>query len=168
MNENNNYKPEQPNEKVEEPKVEMTEEEKVAKREESKKAVLEAIKQKAIKDSGMSEEDAKAALEMLNEANMPVIMKNEDFKLGPQELDIRGLSEENYKQMMFRVTLLNGVYLRNLVKIGQDIINLLFVELDTMGVENLLKSSDKVLERLQKEQNEMVAKQILDQQKKRN
>ena len=152
----------------EQPKVELTEEEKAQKREDTKKAIHEAIKQKAIKEAGLSEEDAQAALEMLEEADMPVNFGDEDFKLGRNELDVRNLSDANYKQLMFRVTLLNGVYLRQCMKFMQDILNAMFVELDAMGVENLLKSSDRVLAKLRKEQDEIVAKQILDSQKKKN
>jgi len=156
--------------KVEETKVEepLTEEEKAKKREETKKAILDTIKQKVIKDSGMSEQDAAIAMEMLDEANMPVELTDEDFKLGPRELDIRKLSEENKWQMLFRVTLLNGVYLRNLMKSLNDVINLMFVELDAMGVKNIIKTSDQVMAKVHRENNELVAKEILEKSKKRN
>ena len=99
---------------------------------------------------------------------MPVNLSDEEFKLGKNELDIRNLNEANYKQLMFRVTLLNGVYLRNIMKFLQDILNAIFVELDAMGVKDLLKSSDRVIAKMRKEQNDIIAKQILEQQKKHN
>ena len=151
-----------------EPKVELTEEEKAQKREDAKKVLTDAIKEKAIKEAGLSEEDAEIALELLNEADMPVNLSDEEFKLGKNELDIRNLNEANYKQLMFRVTLLNGVYLRNIMKFLQDILNAIFVELDAMGVKDLLKSSDRVIAKMRKEQNDIIAKQILEQQKKHN
>lgn len=161
-----NEKNESLQENSKEEKVELTEEEKAQKREETKKAITDAIKQKAIKEAGLSEEDAEIALEMLQEADMPIKFNDSDFTLGKNELDIRDLSEKNINQLMFRVTLLNGVYLRNCMKFLQDILNALFVELDAMGVKDLLKSSDRVMAKIRKEQNDIIAKQILDSQRK--
>lgn len=144
----------------------LSEEEKAKKREESKKAVLEAIKKDVIAKSGMSKEDAEIALEMLDEANMPVLMNDEDFKLGPRELDVRELSDKNYKQMIFRTLLTQGVWIRNVSNILVDLIRLIYVELDALGVENILKKEDSVLAKITKQQNERVREQILNQQKK--
>ena len=145
--------------KVEETKEEtLTEEEKAQKREETKKAILEEIKKKVIKDSGMSQEDAEIALQMLDEANMPVLLSDEEFTLGPRELDIRKLNQENFNQLIFRTLLLQGVYLRNISKSLLDITNLLFVELDALGVENIVKASDEIILKVARE-NERREKQ---------
>lgn len=145
---------------------ELTEEEKAQKREESKKAILEAVKKDIIEKSGMSEEDAEMALEMLDEADMPVAITDEDFKLGRRELDIRKLSDDNFKQMFFRTLLTQGVWLRNISNLLIDLIRLVYVELDALGVENILKKEDAVLSKINKQQNERIAKEILEKQKK--
>ena len=145
---------------------ELTEEEKAQKREESKKAILEAVKKNIIEKSGMSEEDAEMALEMLDEADMPVAITDEDFKLGRRELDIRKLSDDNFKQMFFRTLLTQGVWLRNISNLLIDLIRLVYVELDALGVENILKKEDAVLSKIHKQQNERIAKEILEKQKK--
>ena len=145
---------------------ELTEEEKAQKRKESKKAILDAIKKDIVSKSEMSEEDAEMALEMLEEADMPVAITDEDFKLGRRELDIRKLSDDNFKQMLFRTLLTQGVWLRNISNLLIDLIRLVYVELDALGVENILKKEDAVLSKIHKQQNERIAKEILEKQKK--
>lgn len=163
----------QENEKVEETKTEgaaesapLTEEEQAEKRAAAKKAVLDAIKKDVIDKSGMSEEDAQLAIEMLDEADMPIAITDEEFKLGKRELDIRNLSDANYKQIVFRTLITQGVWLRNVVHELTDVIRLMYVVLDAMGVKNLLKTEDSVIAKLTRERNELVREQILKQSKK--
>lgn len=144
----------------------LSEEELAQKREESKKAILEAIKKDVISKSGMSEQDADMALEMLEEADMPIGLTDEDFKLGRRELDIRKLSDENYKQIIFRTLLTQGVWLRNVSQLLIDLIRLIYVELDAIGVKDILHTSDKVLAKINNEQRELVKEQILKASKK--
>ena len=141
-------------------------EEDAQKHEEAKKAILEAIKKDVIAKSGMSEEDAAMAMEMLEEADMPVAITDDDFKLGRRELDIRKLSDENYKQIIFRTLITQGVWLRNVSNLLVDVLRLIYVELDAMGVKDILKKTDVVLAKINKERDQLVAQQILANQKK--
>lgn len=151
--------------KEEQSEKELTEEE-LKEREERKQAILEEIKKDVIAKSQMSKEDAEIALEMLDEADMPVGLTDEDFKLGKREIDIRKLSDENYKQMIFRTLITQGVWLRNISNLLVDLMRLIYVELDTLGVKNVLKECDVVLAKITRQRNEMIKEEILKSQKK--
>lgn len=118
----------------------------------AKENAADAIKRAALKGLDLTPEEEQAALEILEQANMPIEFDNKDFKLGPQEIDIRKLNERNYRQMIFRTLIVQGVWLRNMSRSLLDVCNLLFVLLDKMGVKNIVKESDEVLVKIHKEQ----------------
>lgn len=130
--------------------------------EQIKKAVKDYVAAKKKEEIEVKDEDAIALEEMLQEASMPIALNDEEFKCGPQELDIRGLSKKNKEQLIFRILTLQGVYLRNISKSLLDITNLLFVVLDQLGVKDIIKTSDDVLDKIaeENEQLQKLAKQV--------
>ncbi len=89
---------------------------------------------------------------ILKEAKMPVKIKDEDFKLGENELDIRGLSSANRTQMLFRELTLENIYLKQCLTSLIDISRLLMVIADKLGVEDIVASTDDVIEKVEKKE----------------
>lgn len=125
---------------IEDKKIELTPE--------LREQVKEKLKEEALKSVDISEKDSAVFKEMLDEALMPVSMTDKDFKLGPQELDIRNLSNKNKYQMLFRQLTLQNVYLRNVSSSLIDIMRLVMVLLTKLGVEDIEKGIDDVLDQL--------------------
>ena len=111
------------------------------------KKVHEEAKEAVLEDSKLTEEQRAIWDQIVEEAQMPIHLANKDFKLGPQELDIRNLSQKNIQQMLFRVGVIDNIYLKQLLNVGLDIIRLLMVIASQMGVENISKATDDVLEK---------------------
>lgn len=130
-------------------------EEKQIEQEKAQQAIKDAVKNyvhdKVVEGSEAKEEESVILEEMLKEANMPVELTDEEFKCGPQELDIRKLNKRNQAQLLFRIQALNAVYLRNCSKSLLDITNLLFVLLDHLGVTDIIHVSDEVLDKIAEE-----------------
>lgn len=89
---------------------------------------------------------------ILKEAKMPVKIKDSDFKLGENELDIRGLSSANRTQMLFRQFTLMNVYLKQVLTSLIDETRLLMVIADKIGVEDIVASTDDVIEKVEKKE----------------
>lgn len=123
--------------------------------EEDVEKVKEGIKEEVIKQNGIDEEQAKLYNEMLNEAQMPVEMKDEDFKLGVQELDIRGLSKKNKEQMFFRAMVISNVYCKQILTSLIDTTRLLMIIADKLGIEDIIGATDDILEKLQKQRQDI-------------
>ena len=83
---------------------------------------------------------------ILEEAKMPIEMKNEDFKMGERELDIRGLSSKNRDQMLFRMLVLNNVYQRQNALTLIDIMRLIMILLKQMGVNSIEEAIDNLIQ----------------------
>ena len=111
------------------------------------KKVREEAKEAVLEDSKLTKEQREIWDQIVAEAQMPIHLSNKDFKLGPQELDIRNLSQKNILQMLFRVGVIDNIYLKQLLNVGLDIIRLLMVIADKLGVENISKATDEVLEK---------------------
>ena len=131
--------------------------------EEIKKSIAEDV----MKQADISEEESQTFMELLEEATMPVAMTDEEFKLGPSELDIRGLSNRNTNQMIFRTLVLQNVYLKQLLTASLDQIRLLMVIADKMGVENISKATDQVVLK-EKKLNKIGEKKESDEDKESN
>ena len=110
----------------------------------------EDIKKGVIAESQATPEMEELYNEALKVADMPVAMKDEDFILGKQELDIRGLSKENQVQMMFRQFTLMIVYLKQIMTSVIDFTRLEMVIADKLGVEDLIQATDDILEKTKK------------------
>ena len=123
--------------------------------EEDVKKVKEGIKEAVINEHGIDEEQSKLYNEMLKEAQMPVEMKDEDFKLGVQELDIRGLSKKNREQMLFRALVISNIYCKQLMTSVIDVTRLLMIIADKMGVEDIITATDDILEKIAKQRQDI-------------
>ena len=66
--------------------------------------------------------------------------------MGERELDIRGLSSKNRDQMLFRMLVLNNVYQRQNALTLIDIMRLMMILLKQMGVENIEKAIDDLIQ----------------------
>ena len=121
--------------------------------EEGIKTTVDEIKEEVIKEHGLDEKQAELFMKMLEEANMPVKMTDADFKLGAQELDIRSLNKKNLTQMMFRSLVLSNVYNKHVLSSLVDIMRLIMVIADKMGVENIVKATDEIIEKTKKQNN---------------
>lgn len=123
--------------------------------EEDVEKVKEGIKEAVLKDHGIDEEQAKLYNEMLKEAQMPVTMKDEDFQLGIQELDIRGLSKKNREQMLFRALVLQNVYAKQLLTSLIDTTRLLMIIADKLGIEDIIGATDDIIEKISKQRQDI-------------
>ena len=150
MNEKKN-EPLQPNN---EPEKEQVIEKPLDVTPENVKKVKEAIAEEVRQEAGISDDQAELFKQMCLEADMPVEFLDKDFKLGNQELDIRKLSQRNFKQMIFRTLVLQNVYLKNLTTSLIDITRLLLIKLDHDGVEDIVGATDDIIEKIA-EQNKV-------------
>ena len=103
-------------------------------------------KEKVIADHEVDDDTQEIMARILEEAKMPIELKNEDFKMGERELDIRGLSSKNRDQMLFRMLVLNNVYQRQNALTLIDIMRLMMILLKQMGVENIEKAIDDLIQ----------------------
>lgn len=110
-----------------------------------------ARKKQKLKESELTEEQVELTKEVLEIAKEPVEMTDEDFTLSEGELDIRKLSKENREQLIFRGYALQLVYLRSLVQGQTDLMRMLMVLGDKLGVENWQQALEEVILKSQKE-----------------
>lgn len=104
------------------------------------------IKEKVIADHEVDDATQEIMARILEEAKMPIEMKNEDFKMGERELDIRGLSSKNRDQMLFRMLVLNNVYQRQNALTLIDIMRLMMILLKQMGVNSIEEAIDNLIQ----------------------
>ena len=118
---------------------------------EQKSTAKQKMKDIAMKELKVSPEEMKKIEEMAAIAKMPIVVKDSDIKLGEGEVDIRKLSDENFKQMLFRLVVLNNVYMRDLCSSMIDLLRLVMLSLKNSGVENITKAIDDLMTDLSKE-----------------
>ena len=112
--------------------------------EEQIKEVEELHEKRVIDESKLNEHDQEIFNEMLQAAKLPIKLTNDKFEMGESELDIRELSGKNYRQLMYRVGLLENVYLKQVVASLSDVIRLQMVILKKLGSENIIEDIEKV------------------------
>lgn len=146
---------EKENQEVTEPKSDevITEEGVKIENDEDIAKVREKIEENVVQENSLDEKRAELFKKALEEASMPVLLTNDKFKLGESELDIRKLSKPNKEQMQFRQGVLNVVYLKQILSSLIDVTRLLMVIADKIGVENIVKATDDIIEKA-KEQND--------------
>lgn len=110
--------------------------------------VKEQIANEIIDEHKLTEEQGVLFKQLCEEAEQPVQFLDKDFKLGPQELDIRKLSKKNLEQMFFRTQVQQITWLKNVHNTMLDVIRLLFVLLDHLGVENIAEATDAIESKL--------------------
>lgn len=118
-----------------------------------RKAVEKAAKAKA----DANPKDIEKFKELLKQMKLPVEIKDEDFQLGEGELDVRGLSEANYRQLMFRVNVLKANHLRDISQSLADIERLLMLVLKAQGVKDIGKALNDLFEELGKKVKESIS-----------
>jgi len=115
--------------------------------------IKEKVKEEALKETMLTEEQAKAWEEIVKEAKMPVELKDDDFVLGENELDIRSLNDKNTLQMLFRTQVLNNVYLRQVAQSQVDIMRLIMILLKkslNIKEDEIIKEIDTLITNLSK------------------
>lgn len=137
-----------------EEKLNEVNEEEVKLTEEDVTKVQKAIKQAHIDASKLSPETQRVFAEMMEKAKLPVVLEDKDFKMGEQELDVRHLSRSNYRQMEFRQMVLMNVYLRQVVQGNTDILRMLMVIADKLGVEDIVKATDDVIDKVEEKEKQ--------------
>lgn len=109
------------------------------------------LKEKAMEEVGVKEEDVKKFNEMCELAGLPIVIKDKDIKLVKGEIDIRQLSDKNILQLLFRHLTVGGAYLKDIRDSLVDIQKLLMIILKQMGVTEIIKATDEIVNDLQKE-----------------
>ena len=109
------------------------------------------LKEKAMEEVGIKEEDVKKFNEMCELAGLPIVIKDKDIKLVKGEIDIRQLSDKNVSQLLFRHLTVGGAYLKDIRDSLVDIQKLLMIILKQMGVTEIIKATDEIVNDLQKE-----------------
>ena len=109
------------------------------------------LKDKAMEEVGIKEEDVKKFNEMCKLAGLPIVIKDKDIKLVKGEIDIRQLSDKNVSQLLFRHLTVGGAYLKDIRDSLVDIQKLLMIILKQMGVTEIIKATDEIVNDLQKE-----------------
>ncbi|MBO7695493.1 MAG: hypothetical protein J6T10_22940 [Methanobrevibacter sp.] len=123
----------------------------------NKQETINAIKQEAKKQAtervSMTKEEIELNKECFEAASMPIDFKDDDLKLGVGELDIRGLKEKNYKQVMFRLLAIQTSQTRQLTQVVIDMERLLMILLGQMGInpEEIGTRINTLIEKLTKE-----------------
>ena len=121
------------------------------------KNVRSAVEKAAKAKADANPKDIERFKELLSQSKMPVEFKDEDFKLGEGELDVRGLSDANYRQLMFRVNVIKSNHLRDISQSMTDIERLLMLVLKKLGVNDLGKELMDLFEELGKKVKESIS-----------
>lgn len=109
-----------------------------------KKAVERAEKAKA----ELSEEDTRKFKELMEATKNPIEFTDDDFRMGERELDVRNLSEANYKQLMFRLEVVKCNHLRDIAQTQGDILRFEMMILEKMGVADIVEEYGKFIDKL--------------------
>lgn len=118
-----------------------------------RKAVEKAAKAKA----NANPEDTERFKELLRQMKLPVEIGDEDFAMGEGELDIRKLSDANYRQLMFRIDMVKANHLRDISQSLADVERLLMLVLKAQGVEDIGKALNDLFEELGKKVKESIS-----------
>ena len=112
------------------------------------KKVQKAIKKAQLDATQLTPKGQEMYEKMLKEADMPIRLEDKDIVLGKQELDVRHLSRASYRQMEFRQLVLSNVYLKQNNQTLTDILRLLMVIADKMGVEDIITATDDIIDKI--------------------
>lgn len=121
---------------------------------EEKQKAKQQLKEQALKESGVSEQDAKKITELFDLAQLPIVLKDNDIKLGKGEVDFRKLSDENKWQMIFRFLTLNNLYLKDIRDSFIDVLKLFMISLGKQGVSDITKAIEELENKLREETNQ--------------
>ena len=119
-------------------------------KEEDVKVVKKENERKVKEQHVLNKEQQSIFEQIMVAAKMPVKLENKDFKLGENELDIRYLSKQNKEQMFFRELALLNIYAKECFTTLIDVTRLLMVIADKLGVPDIIKATDEVIEKVEK------------------
>ena len=114
--------------------------------------VKKEAKGKVIAQHVLNKEQQKLYEEALKAAELPVKFTDDDFKLGKNELDVRDLSSRNRTQMLFRTLVLLVVNSKECFTTLLDISRLLMIICDKLGIEDIVKATDDIIEKVDGQQ----------------
>ena len=105
----------------------------------------------AMKDKKLTAQQAKKIAELMDIAKMPIVLKDGDITMGEGEVDIRKLSHASLNQMMFRLMILNNLYLKDIATSFVDALKLFMVVLDKYGVEDIAQAVEDLENKLKEQ-----------------
>ena len=121
------------------------------------KNVRSAVEKAAKAKADANPKDIERFKELLAQSKLPVEIEDKDFAMGEGELDVRKLSEANYRQLMFRVNVLKANHLRDISQTLVDVERLLMLVLKAQGVEDIGKALNGLFEELGKKVKESIS-----------
>lgn len=121
------------------------------------KNVRNAVEKAAKAKAGADPKETEKFKELLAQCKLPVEIEDKDFAMGEGELDVRKLSEANYRQLMFRVNVLKANHLRDISQTLVDVERLLMLVLKAQGVEDIGKALNGLFEELGKKVKESIS-----------
>lgn len=119
--------------------------------EEDVKKVKKEVETKVKERHVLNKEQQKYMNEIFKAAEMPVKIKDDDFELGMNELDIRSLSASNRTQMFFRTLVTLNISARECMTTLIDVTRLLMIIADKLGVPDIVKATDDIIEKVDKQ-----------------
>ena len=105
----------------------------------------------AMKDKKLTAQQAKKIAELMDIAKMPIVLKDGDITMGEGEVDIRKLRHASLNQMMFRLMILNNIYLKDIATSFVDTLKLFMVVLDKYGVEDIAQAVEDLENKLKQQ-----------------
>lgn len=146
------------------------EEKEIVLTDDSKKEATELLKKARDGQEKIAKEDAKpnpeiekAFKEAMEKIGMPVVLNDENFEMGKGELDVRTLSDKNFRQLMWREMIALVCFLKGETNYLYSIHMLMIVLLNKLGVDN--KTLPTEIARILKE-NQDITKSLQDEIKK--
>ena len=115
----------------------------------------DAVKKQTTTIDEAEEAKIKAFMEKMA---MPIELKDEDVQLSPREIDVRGLSEKSYRQLMYKFTVAESSILNSVDQSLVDIQRLLMLVLKKMGTKDVVGELDELCEEIQKQAKELTKK----------
>ena len=115
----------------------------------------DAVKKETTTIDEAEEAKIKAFMEKMA---MPIELKDEDVQLSPREIDVRGLSEKSYRQLMYKFTVAESSILNSVDQSLVDIQRLLMLVLKKMGAKDVVGELDELCEEIQKQAKELTKK----------
>lgn len=146
------------------------EEKEIVLTDDSKKEATELLKKARDGQEKIAKEDAKpnpeiekAFKEAMEKIGLPVVLDDENFEMGKGELDVRTLSDNNFRQLMWREMIALVCFLKGETNYLYSIHMLMIVLLNKLGVDN--KTLPTEIARILKE-NQDITKSLQDEIKK--
>lgn len=146
------------------------EEKEIVLTDDSKKEATELLRKARDGQEKIAKEDAKpnpevekAFKEAMEKIGLPVILDDNNFEMGKGELDVRTLSDKNFRQLMWREMIALVCFLKGETNYLYSIHMLMIVLLNKLGVDN--KTLPTEIARILKE-NQDITKSLQDEIKK--